>query len=80
MHDVRETVSLVFIELFTWIGGGVCLRYGIKKGFVEKLMFRRGERIQGSAAVMWGLFYVALGLLGWATGALWLWLSLTGRG
>ena len=72
-------VASIIVEAVLWLGGFACVVYGIRNGFKKKLMIRRGEAIEGPAAMMWGAFFIVLGLLGWVGAAVFSWLWYQGR-
>ena len=80
MQSLRTVVASIIVEAVLWLGGLACVVYGVRNGFFKKkLMVRRGERIEGAAAMMWGMFFIVLGVLGWVGAAVFSWLWYQGR-
>jgi len=50
--DCKLVISIVGLELLWLFGGGLCLYIGIKKGFIERRMERRGQVFTGPEAVL----------------------------
>jgi len=64
--DCKLVISIVGLELLWLFGGGLCLYIGIKKGFIERRMERRGQVFTGPEAVLAGVFHLFLGALSWS--------------
>src|SRR5882672_4323011 len=51
MTDYKLAIAIVGLELLWLFGGGLCLYIGIKKGFLDQRMERRGQVFAGPEAV-----------------------------
>ena len=54
MTDYKLIAAVILFELFWIVFGAVCVVVGVKKGFVERRMERRGEVFTGHDAVRAG--------------------------
>ena len=68
----------MFEALFVVVGA-VVLKMGITRGFIDRRMPRRGEILEGPAAVRAGIFLVLIGSFSWACAALLAWAWLNGK-
>jgi len=77
--DYKLAIAIVGLELLWLFGGGLCLYIGIKKGFLDQRMERRGQVFAGPEAVRAGVFYLFIGALFWSAAAVTLWAWRHGR-
>jgi hypothetical protein len=74
LTDLKKKDPLYWIalilELAFFTGGGTGLMWcGYRKGLIESRVLRRGEMIEGPAAVKAGMLWIVLGLGGWLLAA-----------
>lgn len=73
MTDYRLIVTSLALEALVVVVGAFTIKIGIKRGFIEKRMPRRGEMLERAEAVRAGVFLLLIGAFCWACAALFAW-------